>query len=216
MALFTPRGLKIRMAQSYAFALMARLFPTYDAFRVLQLTEEVENLASLSTFIAGLTVFFLKLEAPMIVTIVGVTCFYFKMVHIFGLFGLPERLLLRVSHVYSVLSGYGVFLVGLLVFGFFAVGWKGVVAFAGAKLIASWVADLIDQALTIMIFKKTGLFISSSERSFLHAYRLCASRAGVTRSIEVSDHEMEPSSWCDVFDDLTEKWPIVVSRFTSD
>jgi hypothetical protein len=33
MALFTPRGLKIRMAQSYAFALMARLFPTYDAFR---------------------------------------------------------------------------------------------------------------------------------------------------------------------------------------
>ena len=33
MALFTPRGLNIRMAQSYAFALMARLFPTYDAFR---------------------------------------------------------------------------------------------------------------------------------------------------------------------------------------
>lgn len=39
MALFTPRGLKVRLPMSYAFALIARVYPRSDAFRVLQLTE---------------------------------------------------------------------------------------------------------------------------------------------------------------------------------
>jgi hypothetical protein len=55
MALFTPRGLKVRLA--YAFALMARVYPKTDAFRVLQLTEEVENLGALAFFIAGIAAF---------------------------------------------------------------------------------------------------------------------------------------------------------------
>ena len=62
MALFTPRGLKLRLPTAYAFALMARVYPQTDAFRVLQLTEEVENLGALASFIAGIAAFSLRLE----------------------------------------------------------------------------------------------------------------------------------------------------------
>jgi len=44
MPLYTPRGLKLWLSKSYVFALMARLHGKETAFRVLQLTEEVENL----------------------------------------------------------------------------------------------------------------------------------------------------------------------------
>ena len=53
MPIYTPRGLKVRLAKSYAFALMARLHGKETAFRVLQLTEEVENLGGLATTIAA-------------------------------------------------------------------------------------------------------------------------------------------------------------------
>ncbi len=57
MALFTPRGLKVRLTKAYAFALMARVYPRTDAFRILQLTEEVENLPDTATYIAAMALF---------------------------------------------------------------------------------------------------------------------------------------------------------------
>jgi hypothetical protein len=216
MAIFTPRGLKIRVSLPYAFALMARLFPRIDAFRVLQLTEEVENLISLATFIAGISVFAARLSPISVAVVIGVTCFGFKMSHLFGLFVPPFKLLLPLSRVYSWFSGWGIFLVGLLVFGFFMVGWQGVVAFIVARIAAGWLAGAIDMAYSKYIFKKTGLAVTASERSFFHAYRLLADQLGISRSIEVSEEEMQPDNWQRVFTDLKVKWPIVVSRFTSD
>ena len=66
------------------------------------------------------------------------------------------------------------------------------------------------------VFNKTGISITASERSFVHAYRLLADRFGATRSLEVTDEEMEPESWEEAFTDLTIKWPVEVSRFTPD
>ena len=54
MPLYTPRGLKIRLPKSYAFALIGRLYGKETAFRVLKLTEEVENLGALAITIAAL------------------------------------------------------------------------------------------------------------------------------------------------------------------
>jgi hypothetical protein len=216
MAIYTPRGLKIRLGQPYTFALMARVFPKVDAFRVLQLTEEVENLASLATFIAGLVVFGFRLDPLTIGIVIGATWFSFKMSHLFGLFIPPFKSLLPLSRVYSWFAGYGVFLIGLLVFGFIMVGWQGLAAFAVARILASWLAGAIDLAYGRYAFKKTGIAFTASERSFFHAYRLSADQVGASRSLEVSEKEMEPDNWQEVFTDLMMKWPVVVSRFTPD
>jgi hypothetical protein len=216
MAIYTPRGLKIRLGKAYAFALMARLFPRVDAFRVLQLTEEIENLASLATFIMGVVAFSMQLEPLVIGVVVGAACLSFKLSHLFGLFIPPFKLILPLSRVYSWFAGYGIFLIGLLVFGCSMVGWQGVLAFVVGRLAAGWLAGAIDLAYSKFVFKKTGICITASERSFFHAYRLLADQVGVSRSLEVTDEEMEPDNWQDVFADLMVKWPVVVSRFTPD
>lgn len=216
MAIYTPRGLKIRLGQAYAFALMARLFPRIDAFRVLQLTEEVENLASLATFIAGVVAFAARLDPVTVGVVVGVTFFSFKMSHLFGLFILPFKPLLPLSRVYSWFSGYGILLIALLVFGFFMVGWQGVVAFVVARIATGWLLGGTNLAYARFVFKKTGIAITASERSFFHAYRLLADQVGVTRSLEVSEEEMKPENWLHVYTDLMSKWPVVTARFTSD
>lgn len=109
MALFTPRGLKIRLPTAYAFALMARVYPKTDAFRVLQLTEEVENLGSLAFFLAGLVVFSARLEPLLIAVVVFVTVAVFRLVHLCGFFVPPFTMLLPVSHIYSQISGMACF-----------------------------------------------------------------------------------------------------------
>lgn len=216
MAIYTPRGLKIRLGKAYAFALMARLYPRIDAFRVLQLTEEVENMASLATFIIGIVAFAMRLDTIMIAGAVGATNFAFKMAHLLDLFIPPFKLILPLSRVYSWFAGYGVFLIGLLLFGFLSVGWKGVIAYMVGRMVASALAGAIDIAYTKVVFNSTGLSLTASERSFFYAYRLSADRVGATRSLEVADEEMEPENWEEVFTDLMVKWPVVVSRFTPD
>ena len=216
MAIFTPRGLKIRLGKAYAFALMARVFPRVDAFRVLQLTEEVENMAALATFIVGIVAFAMRLDPLIVAVVVGGTSLAFSMVHLLGLFIPPFKLILPLSRVYSWFAGYGVFLIGLLVFGFFTVGWKGVVAYIVGRIAACALAGAIDFAYAKAVFNKTGISMTASERSFFHAYRLSADSVGATRSLEVTDEEMDPENWEEVFTDLMIKWPVVVSRFTPD
>ena len=216
MALFTPRGLKLVLPRSYAFALMARVYPQTNAFRVLQLTEEVENLSGLASFLAAVVAFALHLEPLQIGLAVFVTRLAFFLVHLSGFFAPPFTLLLPVSRIYSFLSGYGVLLVALLVFGFLATGWQGVLAFVLARLTSGIVFYLAELLYGRFVFRKTGIAVLGSERSFFHAFRLEANRHGVSTELTVSDAEVEPSNWEPVLQDLAVKWPAVVSRFTED
>jgi hypothetical protein len=216
MALFTPRGLKVRIATPYAFALMARVYPRIDAFRVLQLTEEVENLPKLAGFIAGVVVFALRLPPLQIVVVVFIAVAVFRLVHLFGLFIPPLTLFLPLSRIYSVVSGYGVLLVALLVFGFFTVGWRGVLAFLVARACCDLLFGVIEFAWSRRAHRMIGFPFTASERSFFHAFRLAANRLGVSTDLHVPDEQLHRSHWEHVFSDLAVKWPIVVSRFTND
>ncbi len=216
MALFTPRGLKVRIATPYAFALMARVFPSIDAFRILQLTEEVENLPKLAGFTSGLVVFALRLPPLQNALVVFTAVAVFRLVHLFGLFVPPFTLLLPVSRVYSFVSGYGVLLVALLAFGLFTVGWRGVLAFLAARACCGLVFWLFELAWSRRSYRMIGFPFTASERSFFHAFRLAASRLGVSTDLHVPDEQLHRSHWEHVFSDLAVKWPIVVSRFTDD
>lgn len=62
MAIYTPRGLKIRLSVDHAFTLMARLFPDVDAFKILKTTEGLESIPATLAFITGLASFSLHLH----------------------------------------------------------------------------------------------------------------------------------------------------------
>jgi len=150
--------------------------------------------------------------ALIIFIIVGV----FRLVHLFGLFVPPFTLLLPVSRVYGLVAGYGVLLVGLLAFGFFTLGWGGVLAFVAARGCCFVLFGPVELAWVRRANRMTGFPFTSSERSFFHAFRLAANRLGVSTDLHVSDEQLHPYHWEHVFSDLAVKWPIVVSRFTED
>ncbi len=58
MAIFTPRGLKIRLATDLAFTYLARLHPKFTAFQVLKTVEGIDLIPSTFAFATGLYLFF--------------------------------------------------------------------------------------------------------------------------------------------------------------
>jgi hypothetical protein len=195
---------------------MARVYPRVDAFRVLQLTEEVENLAALAFFIAGAVVFAVRLEPIQIGVVVFLSIAVFRSIHLFGVFVPPFTLLLPLSHLYSLVSGYGVLLAGLLIFGVLISGWKGVLAFVVARIACGIVFSILELTYGKHVFRETGVAVTASERSFFHAYRVEARRVGASTDLSVSDTELASANWERVFQDLAVKWPVVVNRFTGD
>ena len=214
MAVFTPRGLKLRLSTPYAFALIARVFPKVDAFRVLQTTEAVENLTRLAIFLSAIVAFSLSMAPVQIGVLVFAVASAMHIVHLRGLFLTPILLLLPVSRVYGFLSGYGVLFIGLLAFGFIQTGWEGIAGFLVGRLASGAVFGVVGWYYTRYVHKEGGFIYTASERSFFHAYRIEAARLGISTDLTVSDDELRPENWKPVFDDLAAQWPEVVDRIT--
>lgn len=214
MAIFTPRGLKIRLPFDYAFALIARLYPKVDAFKVLKTTEGLESIPLLITVIAGLVCFYLRLPLLEIGLYVFVASIVGFLIMSFGLYVIPG--IDRLGTFYSYISGFGIFLIILTVYGFFTVGWQSVIVFFIAKFLAGIVKFSIEGIIDKRFTKKTGVVVTTSERNFFNAYRLHASRLGKSIDITVTDEELKEENWKPVLIDLARKWPEVVKRFTVD
>jgi len=214
MAIYTPRGLKIRLAVDYAFPLIARLYPKVDAFTVLKTTEGIESLPTLLAFLTGLYCFLSKVEPISI----GISTFVAYLVatlkNLGGFYFIPG--LVTLGTLYSYVSGFGILLILLGIVGFFVAGWESVVAFFVAKFLAWGVAQIIEFIDTKRMFKLSGFPFTASEKFFFNAYRLHASRIGVTTDIDISEEEAKEEYWKEAFVDLATKWPQVVARFTRD
>ena len=139
------------------------------------------------------------------------------MIHFFDDFLVPPfTFLLPVSRVYSFITGYGILLIALIIFGYVTTGWQGVLAFVIAQVFCAILVWFIEFLWTRRAYDRDGSVITASERSFFQAFRLIARRSGVSANLEVSEEELQPSHWKHVYYDLAIKWPIVVSRFTDD
>lgn len=195
---------------------MARLFPKVDAFRVLQFTEEVENMPALAGFISSIVAFSMRLPPLQIGIVVFAVVFAFRLFHLFGFFVPPFTFLFPVSRVYSLVAGYGILLIGVLVFGYFTTGWPGVLAFVVARISCGFIFGVVEIWWMGRIHQQIGFPFTMSERSFFHAFRLLAVRFGASTDLHVSDHELAPANWEHVFHDLVLKWPVVSERFTDD
>ncbi len=214
MAIYTPRGLKIRLSVNHAFALMARLYPKVGAFQVLKTTEGLESIPGMLAFVAGTTSFYLKLDPYSIGLYVLVASVVGTIITTFGLFVVPG--LPRLGTLYSYISGFGILLIILAVYGFLSVGWQGVVAFFVGKLVAGVINNAIGFWNAKRIHSKIGTPLTISEINFFNAYRLHAAGLGKSTDMTVSEEELKEENWKECLEDLALKWPEVVGRFTVD
>lgn len=214
MAIYTPRGLKIRLRMNHAFALMARLYPKVDAFKVLKTTEGLESIPGMLALIVGLVSFYLGLDPyqiglyTLIASVVGTA------ITTFGVFIVPG--LPKLGTLYSYISGFGILLILSAVYGFVSVGWQGVAAFFIGKLVAGLINNAIGFWNAKRTHSKIGIPLTISEINFFNAYRLHASELGKSTDITVSDEELKEDNWKECLEDLAIKWPEVVKRFTND
>lgn len=109
MAIYTPRGLKIRLPIDYSFALMTRLYPRITPFKFLKVTEALELLPAAWASIAAVLAF-LTLKSPY--TVCAVVAGVQVIAHVMRMSALPiPRIVTGPANIYSYGSGYGIFLI---------------------------------------------------------------------------------------------------------
>lgn len=216
MPLYTPRGLKLRLSKNYAFALMARLHGKETAFRVLQLTEEVENLGDLATTIAAGIALYYRVSPLEMAVVCFATSLTMKLVHLLGLFIPPITFLLPISRVYSFISGYGILLVALCGAAYLVGGWPLVLGLVAGRIAAAMAGSVLNILWMKRTQKLSGFAFTASERSFFHAYRLLANKHGVTTDLNVREEESANEAWMPAYMQLAITWPEVVSRFSDE
>lgn len=212
MAIFTPRGLKIRLSTELAFTYIARLEPKFTAFQVLKTVEGIELIPSTFAFVTGLYLFFNNYSPTDIAIYVGVATVIGGLITTFGIYVIP--FMVRFITGLSYLYGFGIFIIGIIITGLLTIGWKGALFYFIGRYTASFILFIIDTWQMKMAHKKTGFALTASERNFFNSYRLHASRIGVTTSLELEEGELESGKWKLPYMRLQLKWPEVTTRFT--
>lgn len=198
MPIYTPRGIKIRIAVSYAFGLMTRLYPEVSPFRILKATEGIESLPAMFAIISGIIGFLMQLPPLQIGLAAGIAQLLGVLINTYGFYYVPG--LVALGTLFSYVSGYGIFLIPATVVGFIFVGWQGVLAFFIGKFSASMISHALQFRQTLRYHKLIGRPIRASEVHCFNAYRLHASRMGVTTNIELKDQEIAEDNWKPAFE----------------
>jgi hypothetical protein len=212
MAIFTPRGLKIRLRTDLAFTYIARLYPKFSPFQILKTVEGIELIPSTFAFATGLYLFLNDFSPTDIALYVGIATVIGGLITAFGLYVIP--FMVRFITGLSYLHGFGIFTIAIIVTGLLTIGWKGTLFYFIGRYAASLIIFFIDTWQMKMAHKKVGFALTASERNFFNSYRLHASRIGVTTNLELEDGEVESGKWKLPFMMLQLKWPEVTARFT--
>ena len=214
MAIYTPRGLEIRIGTPYAFELMARLHPEVRPFHILKTTEGIESVPGMLAFITGIIMFVMRVPPLHIALAVGGAQLAGVLINLFGFYIVPG--LVPLGTFFSYAAGFGVFLTVTCVVGFLFAGWQAVLAFFLGKLGAEILSQGLGVWQTRRCLRLVGHPFTASEFHFFNAYRLHASRIGAITDIDLKDDELDDHSWGPTFQDFAREWPKVVSRVTAD
>lgn len=211
MPIFTPRGLKIRLSTDLAFTLLARLHPKVKAFEVLKMVEGIELLPTISAFTVGL--FLLSFEYSPIQVGIWV-CLATVSSGILYLHGIFPSFLIRLSSHLSVISGYGLFTIIIIIVGLLFSGWMALVFYFVGRYSASVILYMVELIISRNWSKNCGFSVLGSEINFFNAYKFCARKIDVTSSIDLKEGELEDGHWFRPFFILEREWPIITGRFT--
>ena len=212
MAIYTPRGLKIRLPLNLCFGLMARLSPKITPFKILKTVEGLEVIPSLLGMVSGAYVLYLNLTPETIFLcslvgfVVGVLISYF------GLFVFPGLVLLAI--LYTYVAGFGLIWLLIVGWGVYFSDWKGVVAFFLAMVISEgirWVLEFIKMKKSYAL---SGICIGMAEQNFLNSYRLHAKKIGLGPECDLKEEELNKEDWIKLYYKFLSEWPEIVARFS--
>lgn len=212
MAIYTPRGLKIRMKVEQAFGFIGRLYPDVTAWQVLKTTEGIASLPAAFGFITAIIILLLEQPSPIIfiikVVLASTAGLLFELIGIF-----PFRIY-KVGEYYSYLAGYGVYLTIIFVLSFFVFGWMGPVLFMIAKT-AAMLIEMIADPLHENYFKKRtgGMSLTLAEIAFLNAYLIYARRYNKSLRILLEPEEPYSENALTSFEQLVTSWPELARKF---
>jgi hypothetical protein len=211
MAIFTPRGLKIRLRTDVAFTYLARLHPKVKAFEVLQTVEALELLPSLFAFGAG--IFLLVNNYPPY----AVALWVFISSYSGGLISLSGRtpaVFIWLSKRLSLIDGYGLFTILLIAVGLFFSEWENTVFYFIGRYSASFILFLQQMFIGRSLKKKFGNAVTISEMNFFNAYKFHANRVGAKTGLDLRPYELENGKWFEAYSLLESEWPTITARFT--
>jgi hypothetical protein len=212
VAIYTPRGLKVRVSVPYAFGLLARLHPRVSAFRVLKTTEGLELLPGLLAFLAGVILFLQRQNPTLVATAVFVAYLVGLIINSVHLHSIPG--LVPLSTAWSHIAGFGLPYVVAVIIGYVCVGWRGSVAFLLGSLLG-WIAmHILDFLSAKKSYRELGQALTMSERNFFSAYQIHASRIGVSTDLDLAEAELSEENWAPAFQRLAEERPALVAMYT--
>jgi hypothetical protein len=208
MAIYTPRGMPISFPMSYAFTLLARLYPRYSPHRVLKIAEGLDKAPKAVAYLLAFTLFALRLQPVIIFAVVLVLPSILSWMQIKSRY---IDLVVRLGILFNTFGQFGIISIGLAAFGWNSVGWKGLCAFLGARFVGGLVNTIFETQEKKRVQALTGIYRKDLEfdRCFIDAYRFCAEKMGVTLDISVSEQEIESGQWYAIEVDYSEKKPVL-------
>jgi hypothetical protein len=211
MAIYTPRGLKLRLPINVAFTYIARLHPHYTAFEVLKTTEGIQIIPDIFGFIIGVILFFSGKDSESILIYTGIATLIGGLIRTYGIFILP--ILVKLTTIISYMHGYFIFTAILVIVGYITVGINGLMYYFVGRYGASIILFIIDLIQCNYIKINIEHKISSPERNFLYAYRILAIKCGATQSLNLEQGELESDKWKLPYFILDSNWSTVTKRF---
>jgi hypothetical protein len=204
-AIFTPRGLHVRLPTHVAFALMAQLRPKVRPSKVLATTEAIEFTPTALSKLLALAGFALQLTPAA----VAVLCALGRIVpNLVALAGVPRGSgWTALGRLYRPLAGYGLTLVAVAALGALIAGPFAAVGFLIGTLVGGIVNMLVDFLLMRRADPRFRQPLSSTERFFLDALRLHAAGSAQRLDLEQLPVTAEDGPWRAALTDYAAEYP---------
>lgn len=185
---YTPRGLKVRLSPEVAFGLLGRLWPRARPAAVLATTEALDEIPVLMLYVGGVVALSVSLGILQAVLCGLAFTLAGKIILWFGVFVVPG--IVTAGYWFSYIPVF-VYFPGMFVFGYLVSGLRGVVSWGCAYVVASVACQLFDLSVMRLRHAAAGILLTQSEVAFMNAYRLHATRLGVTTDLEIRPDEAE-------------------------
>lgn len=206
MTIYTPGGMPISFPMNYAFTLLARLYPKYRPHKVLKIAQGMDKASEAVAYSLAFILFALRLSPAILFISVLVVPGILHWMHIRSKY---IDLVVNLGVIFSTIGKFGIISIGLTVFGYYSLGWQGLAAFFGARLLGGVINTILEAQEKNRIRALAGVRYNEFDRCFIDAYRFCANKIGVTIEPSVSEQEIESDQWQIVYTDYSQQNPVL-------
>jgi len=173
-SLVGPRGVKFYLNAVDAFALMKRVADKIKPFDLLWQAEVLWKMPGMFAMFTSLLLIYNR--KPWMLFLIVPSSILAKLIFIHlkffvSNFSTPFR---WVGNLYSVLTGYGLFFIGLVCLAYFKMGWLGVCLYIVANAVRIGVEGRMEDRMFICLVKNEAPFLRNDCKCFLIAFERIA------------------------------------------